>query len=76
MLRNSGILKLPSQRTLRDYTYHTSSASGFAAGVDLQLMELSKVTTSNIRDRYVILIMDEMHIKQDIIYDKFTGTME
>lgn len=28
LLRNSGVLKLPSQRTLRDYTYYTDAATG------------------------------------------------
>ncbi len=30
MLRESGVLKLPSQRTLRDYTFYTKAQSGFA----------------------------------------------
>ncbi len=73
VLRNSGIVRLPSQRLLRDYTYYTQSASGFAHGVDKQLMEAANLATCPEREKYVIIIMDEMHIKEDIVYDKHTG---
>ena len=33
-LRNSGVLKLPSQRTLRDHTHYIKSQSGFSSEVD------------------------------------------
>jgi len=34
LLRNSGCLKLPSQRTLRDYTHYISATIGFSAETD------------------------------------------
>ena len=34
MLRESGVIKLPSQRTLRDYTYYTKATTGFSDEVD------------------------------------------
>ena len=33
VLRKSGVIFLPSQRTLRDYTYYTSARVGFAGNV-------------------------------------------
>jgi hypothetical protein len=30
LLRESGVVSLPSQRTLRDYTYYTSQCTGFS----------------------------------------------
>ena len=30
MLRSSGVLHLPSQRTLRDYKYYTTAKAGFS----------------------------------------------
>lgn len=30
LLRDSGAIVLPSQRTLRDYTYYTKAAAGFS----------------------------------------------
>lgn len=73
MLRESGAIKLPSQRTLRDYTYYTKTKSGFGDDVDQQLMEAAKIHVCPEREKYIILVMDEMHIKEDIVYDKHTG---
>ena len=60
MLRESGCIYLPSQRTLRDYTHFIPSHIGFSAEVDQQL--LSSIDLSMERNRYVSLVMDEMHI--------------
>ena len=73
VLRNSGVLRLPSQRTLRDYTYHTESAPGFSASVDKYLMDTADINTCPERERNVILILDEMHIRESLVYDKHTG---
>ena len=43
MLRESGVIKLPSQWTLRDYTYYTKAAPGFCDDIDKQLMEAAKI---------------------------------
>ena len=75
MLRESGAIKLPSQRTLRDYTYYTKTKSGFGDDVDQQLMEAAQIHTCPERDKYIVLVMDEMHIKEDIVYDKHTGNL-
>lgn len=42
-LRQSGVLKLPSQRTLRDYTHYIPATTGFSAEVDKMLMDTMKV---------------------------------
>ena len=73
MVRNSGILQLPSQRTLRDYTYHTESAPGYSLGVDLMIMEKGSITGCPERERNVLIIMDEMHIRENLVYNKHTG---
>ena len=44
-LRQSGVLKLPSQRTLRDYTHYIPATTGFSAKVDEMLMSTMKVHT-------------------------------
>ncbi len=44
MLRNTGILKLPSQRTLRDYTHYIPATAGFSSDVDEMLMATMKVS--------------------------------
>jgi len=60
-------IKLPSQRTLHDYTYYTKTKAGFGDDIDQQLMETAQILTCPHREKYVILIMDEMHIKEDIV---------
>ena len=42
-LRNSNVIVLPSQRTLRDYTYFIPSTIGFSSKVDQMLFDTMKV---------------------------------
>ncbi len=73
MLRDSGCIKLPSKRTLRDYTHCVASTSGFSADVDRYLLKLlSKY--SDFQKNFV-LVMDEMYIKEDLVYNKVTGAL-
>ena len=74
-MRNTGCIKLPSQRTLRDYTHHLECGAGFSAGVDTQLYNAAKLDSCNERDRYVMLLLDEMHVKQELVYDKHSGEL-
>jgi len=66
MLRESGVIMLPSQRTLRDYTYYTKNACGLSEDVDRQLMEVANFQSCAEHEKYVVLLMDEMHIKEDL----------
>ena len=45
MLRKTGTIKLPSQRTIRDYihVYHTKATVGFSHEVDQQLKIAAKL---------------------------------
>ena len=36
-------------------------------------MDMANINSCSERDKYVIIIMDEMHIRQDIVYDKQSG---
>ena len=76
LIRESGIIKLPSQRTLRDYTYITKAKAGFSSDVDEQLMKAAKLDLCAERDKCVIILMDEMHIKEGKVYDKHTGSKD
>ena len=71
----SGCIQLPSQRTLRDYTHYIKSSSGFSTDVDKMLMDAARVTTCPEREKYVVLLFDEMHIRDDLVYDKHSGKM-
>ena len=59
---------------MRLYTYYTKAAAGFSADVDKQVMDVASIASSPEREKCVILLMDEMHIKEDIVYEKTTGT--
>ena len=72
-LRNSGILVLPSQRTLRDYRNHIRPQRGFQEGV---IEELKSITNSYFDvQRYVVLLFDEMKVLSNLVFDKVTGEL-
>ena len=73
LLRKSGCVKLPSQSTLRDYTHHIPAIVGFSSKVDEHLLDVAFL--SNSLNKYVFLVMDEMHIKHDLVYDKHNGSL-
>ena len=66
-------LALPSQRTLRDYTNCVKASAGFSKDVDKLLMQATKINTCEDWQKLVVLLLDEMHIKQDLVYDKHSG---
>lgn len=71
MLHQSGCIKLPSQRTLRDYTHYVKTNIGFSAEVDQNLSEVADLSEDI--NKYVVLLMDEVHIKEELVYDKHEG---
>ena len=74
-LRQSGVLKLPSQRTLRDYTHHTEAAPGFSSEVDSMLIKAIEISTCPERNKCVLLLLDEMHVREGLVYDKHCGEL-
>ena len=74
-LRSTGVLTLPSQRTLRDYSHHIPSKVGFDASVDDLLLSEAKMEELDDFQKYVVILMDEMHIKDDLVYNKHTGEL-
>ena len=75
LLRKSGCIHLPSQRSLRDYTHHSSPVAGFSVDIDLQLIENAGLQSLQEFEKHVCLIGDEMHIKEDLVYDKVSGEL-
>ena len=73
LLRESGCIHLPSQRTLQDYTHYIPAKVGFSAEVDQQLIDTIDFTEEV--NRYVALLLDEVHIKEDLVYDKHSGSL-
>lgn len=64
---------LPSQRTLRDYTHFAKAISGFSCDVDKQLIDAAGISSCPDWKKHVVLIIGEMHIREDLVYDKFSG---
>lgn len=62
MIHHSGCIKLPSQRTLRDYTHYIKATIGFSPEVDQHLVDVADLHKD--LNKCVILIMD---VKEDII---------
>ena len=74
-LSKSGVIALPSERTLRDYRHFASSTPGFSRDVDLQLLDLVKVQEPADLANYISVIIDEMYIKEGLVFDKHTSSL-
>lgn len=72
-LTDSGCIALPSQRTLRDYSNAIKAGSGFSPEVDKQLLQAANLRNSPSYHALVGIPIDEMHIREDLVYDKHTS---
>ena len=72
-LRDSGVLVLPSQRTLRDYRNLFKPKPGFNPENIQRLKELSNDYFDI--QRYVVLSFDEMKIQAKLVFDKRTNEL-
>ncbi|CAB4010182.1 Transposable element P transposase, partial [Paramuricea clavata] len=72
-LRESGVLVLPSERTLRDYRNFFKPRAGFHR----DNVERLKNQTSQYFDiqRYVVLSFDEMKIQSKLVFDKHSNEL-
>ena len=70
-IRSSGVITLPSQRTLRDYTRWIESGVGIQPEVTAQLVQEAKKPThqEDLRS-HVAVVIDEMKVKEGLVYDK------
>lgn len=74
-LRDSVCLVLPSERTLRDYSNAVKTDVGFSAEVDEQLMQAAKLLVSPSYHGLAGLLLDEMHVREELVYNKHTGKL-
>ncbi len=72
-LRTSGFIKLPSERTLYDYTHYFKTKAGFQDDVNSQLVEEIQKMEVNESRKFVGLLVDEMKIKEGLVYNKHLG---
>ena len=69
----SGVLVLPSLRTLRDYKNYIRPTRGLNPKVLEDLVK--KTSTFSHIERYIIILFDEMKIQEDLVWDKHTGEL-
>ena len=72
-LRESNVIKLPCERTLWDYTNTVHPSTGFHKAVFDDLKH--QAGKLNDIQKYVVLMLDEVSIKDDLVYDKVTGEL-
>ena len=75
LLRESGCLTLPSQRTLRDYTHHVKTTVGFSAEVDRQLIQAAQSETCLEFQKCILLLIDKMYVQEELVYQKKNGSL-
>lgn len=72
-LKDVGVVRLPSESTLRDYTNIVHPHSGFQIEVFEELKRMA--TPLSPQERFVCLLHDEISIKSDLVYDKRSGEL-
>ena len=68
MLQNAGIIHLPSQRTLRDYTHYTTCSIGFSPDVDKQLRDAVDMSVDQNRYRDILYVSTLMNTSFLFVY--------
>ena len=76
VMYKSGLLTLPCQRTLRDYTHTIKAKCGFSDEIDQMAMREVNFEQLEEWQKHIVLIFDEMHIKEDLVYEKTTGELK
>ncbi|XP_066926583.1 uncharacterized protein [Clytia hemisphaerica] len=69
----TGCLVLPSQRTLRDYRNYIKPKQGFNPKVIKDLTDRTKNFSDS--ERYINILIDEMKIQEDLVWNKHTGEL-
>ena len=71
-LRSSGVINLPSGRSLLDYKHFALSVAGFSEEYDKQLLDLAK--KSGVLSKHVGILVYEMYVK-GLVFDKHSGAL-
>ena len=71
--RTSGFMLLPRKRTLRDYVHFYPWKPGFSSGVNDHLIREAKIDSLTKIQKHVIILLDAMKVREDVVFDKLTG---
>ena len=69
----TGFLILPSQRRLREYRNYIHPKRGFNHEIIKELINKTKDFSD--KEKYVVLLLDEMKIQENLVWDKHTGEL-
>lgn len=72
-IQNSGMIRLPSERTLFDSSQWTNAESGFNTDVLEKLLEEIDIENCKPFEKNVGIIHDEVKIKGDLVFSKTAG---
>lgn len=72
-MRDTGFIRLPSERTLRYYTHVFQSKVGIQPEVNDQLADEANLDALEDYQKYVGVIFDEVKIKEGLVFNKYTG---
>ena len=53
--------------------YTAKAAALFLSEADVHLLQAAKLDTCPDREKHVIILMDEMHLREDLVYDRHSG---
>ena len=67
-IRKSGVINLPSSRTLRDYKHVSPTEVGFSVEADRQIIDL--LAQKDTLAKYGVVLFDEMYVKQGLVFEK------
>ena len=70
---DTGVLVLPSLRTLRDYKNYIRPQRGFNPNVISELEKKTELFSAP--ERFVTILFEEMNIQEDLVWDKHTGEL-
>ena len=70
---NSGFVILPSCRRLRDYKNYICRQQGFNNAIIKELLDI--VSKFQRIEKYSIILMDEMKIQENLVWDKHTNDL-
>ena len=69
----TGFWMLPSRRRLRDYKNYIKPQCGFNSGIVNELRNKIKSFSEN--EKFVVLLMNEMKIQENLVWDKHSGEL-
>ncbi len=73
-VRQSGLIRLPSERTLTDYTHWANLHTGVQYEFIEQLKEILDDELAS-KPNHIVLCMDEMKIKRGLVFSKHSGKL-